>query len=281
MGGSGSTILFLLAAIFVAWQTYRGWRLGIIRAALRLGALVGSGFVGWYGGLLTAKAVSAALGIPGWTFGVPVGIFLALAVYVALSLVARLCFKRTGHQESTLIRLVFGVGGALIGFAIGIVFVVAGISGVRALGGMAEGRLEAGDRGELIGALSNLNESVRDSKTGSLLTKADPIPDSTYVLLSKFTRVLADPDAIARMVESPELAPVLENPKILALAGDPSVQTAARDKNVLALMTNPKVLEMARDPELSKEIMGIDLQKALDYALEKPSASQEIQSAPR
>jgi len=271
--GSGSTVLFVVAAVFLLWQTYRGWRLGIIRAALRLAALIGSGFVGFYGGLLTGKATAFLFGLPDWFIGVPVGIFLLLATYIVLTLLSRLCFKRTEHQKSAFVRFIFGIGGALVGLAIGLVFLVAAVSGIRALSGMAEGRREAGDTTVAMRAFSDLKESVSETRAGELLAKADPIPESTYSLITKFARVMSDPSAVARMAESPEIATLLENPKILALAADPAVQTAARNRDLFSFITNPRLLELARDPEIAKAVMSIDLQKALDYALENPSVT--------
>lgn len=259
----------ILALLFLVYQTWRGWRMGIVRAGLRLLALVASGLIGWYGGVLVARI--AATTFPGVEYiaGVVVGLALALTIYVSLTILSFLFFKKTRDNTSSVVRWTYGFGGAIMGFFVGLVFIWAAVSGVRALGGIAAAREESGQGNATSGALTRMRESVEGEGAGGFLRMADPVPDSMYETIAKFSRVTSDPDAMARMVEYPEISELLTHPKFIALAEDPDIQRAAQSRNVVSIMLHPKLLDLATDPEIIATARKIDLAAALSFALQE------------
>jgi len=271
---------YLVALAFLLYQTWRGWRMGLVRASLRLAALVVSGLVGWYGGVLVARMAGASF--PGMQFvaGIAVGLVLALTVYLSLTILSYLLFKKTRDNSSSLVRWVYGFGGALMGFLVGLVFVWAAVSGVRALGGIAAGKEESGQTSGAGSALARMRESVEGEGAGGLLRRADPIPDNLYDRITKFSRVTSDPEAMARLAEHPDVSVLLSHPKFLALVDDPDIQRAALRRNVISIMFHPKLLDLATDPEIIELARAIDLTSALNQALQIEDEIPPAQTPP-
>lgn len=266
------TGFLVLCAVFLLYQVWKGWRLGVIRAGLRLLALVGSGVVGWYGGMWAGGAWASTQPVLQYVVWAIVGITLSLIVYIALQILSMLCFKKTADHSSPTVRLGFGIGGALLGLFIGLVFVWAAISGIRAFGGMTFGAPSPSDNTPP-SALAGLKKTLENGFASGLIQSTDPIPQSSYDLIAKFSKITSNPQAVLRLTEYPDVADFLQHPKFLALVKDPSVQAAAQKKDVMALMTNPKVFELASDPALLADIQKINWSAALDYALTPPSSS--------
>lgn len=269
----------ILALLFLAYQTWRGWRMGVVRAGLRLLALVASGFIGWYAGLAVHGIVEAFLPGTALLAGISAGLFLALLIYLGLTILSYLFFKKTRDNSSSVVRWTYGFGGALMGFLIGLVFVWAAVSGVRALGGVAAAREDAGQGNAASGTLARMRESVEGDGAGGLLRQVDPIPDSMYETIARFSQVTASPRAMERLVEFPEVAALLTHPKFLALAEDPEIQQHSLNRNVLAIMMNPKLIDLATDPEIIAAARKVDLPAALDFALSENPAGQKSEPA--
>lgn len=264
-------LAYLLGLLFLVYQTWRGWRMGVVRASLRLLALVGSGLLGWYGGLMAGLVVAQFA--PGLQYAVwiAVGLLLALVSYVVLSLISMLLFKKTEDNRSTLVRFGFGLGGAILGFCIGLVFLWAAVSGVRAFGGMVAAREDSPQPApRAASGLADLRDALEQGRTGAAVRRMDPIPDSLYETIAKFSRVTADPDAMVRMTEYPDVAELINHPRFLALLDDPEIQRAAERRQVMQIMFHPRLLELATDPEIITMARRIDLTGALNHALQKP-----------
>lgn len=259
------TFFWAGAALFTLWQIWRGWRLGVVRAGLRLVALVGSGVVAWYGGKWTGDLVGLVSPALAWPLAVGVGVVLLFGVYLALLLVSALLFKRTEHQSSGLVRFLFGAGGAVVGLLTAGVFLWTAVSFIRAFGAIGEGR--PGEQAELVGLRDNLEQG----QTGHLVRSLDPVPESIYASLGKFSRITADPEAAARLVEYPGLAEVLQHPRLLALADNPEIQEAALRSDFFTMVRHPLLLQAATDPDLVQKLLKVDFAAALDFALENPS----------
>lgn len=274
-------LAYLLGFLFLLYQTWRGWRMGVVRAFLRLAALVGSGFLGWYGGM--AAGLLVANFSPGLQYAVwiIVGLVLALVAYVVLTLVSMLLFKKTEDNRSTLVRLGFGLGGAILGFGIGLVFLWAAVSGIRAFGGMAAAR-EGTDQPapRMAAGLAGLRDSLEQGRAGEAVRRMDPIPDSLYDTISKFSRVTADPESMLRMTEYPDVAELMNHPRFLALVDDPEIQRAAERRQVVQIMFHPRLMELATDPEIIALARQIDLTGALNHALQAPSATPPPEATP-
>jgi len=268
-------VFVLCGILFLLYQSWRGWKLGIIRAGLKLLSLIGSVFIGWYGGMLLGLAVGMIFPdarIPVW---IGAGVIIGIVVFLGLQLASMLLFKKTEHQRTAPIRWVFGLGGAFFGFLTGMVFLWAVISGVRAFGGVAEASPDQeASRGT--STLAAMKRSFEEGRVGGLIRGADPIPDSLYQTITKFVQVSSDQEALYRMLEVPEVQEIINHPKMVALSTDPDIVAAAGQRNIFALALHPLVFDLARDPELMAMIRKLDLEKALDYALENPSTQPRL-----
>lgn len=264
-----NTIFWIGAGVFTLWQIWRGWRLGVVRAALRLGALVGSGVVAWYGGKWAGQLVGMVAPALAWPVGMGVGITLLFVVYLGLLLVSALLFKRTDHQSSGLVRWLFGIGGAVVGLLTAGVFLWAAVSGIRAFGAIEEGRRPA----DQPSALQGLKAELESGEAGQVVRSMDPIPDSLYQMLGNFSRATADPIAMQRLVEYPGVADLLHHPRLVALAENPEIQEAALRSDYFTLLRHPALWQAATDPDLVQKILQVDFAAALDFALKNPSPS--------
>ncbi|GAB4176606.1 MAG: hypothetical protein Fur0032_16670 [Terrimicrobiaceae bacterium] len=264
--------------IFLLYQAWRGWRAGLVRSFVNLAALILSGVAGMLAGQL-AGALMGGVGTLHGALAVLVAFaVVGLSVYLAIWLVGAILFKKTSQQSTALFRLFWGAGGAFFGLIFGGVFLWGAVSAIRALGTMADGQAataRAHDTAppKVASGLVTLKESLEMGPTGKVLTAVDAVPPDLYELLFQISRLTSDPDAMARLIEYPEIQVLINHPRIVGLLGDPDIAEAAARKNFIGLMMNPSLMQAATDPDLAKKLSGIDLRKALAYALAEPSPS--------
>lgn len=283
METSGVTF-FLAAAValaFVAFQVWRGWRLGVVRAALSLAALVGAGLAGWFGGKIAAYTLDPLVPWSPLATGIVAGLLLALVVYAALILASAILFKRTGHQGSGIVRLVYGIGGAFVGLLIGLVFVWAGISAIRGFGALAEARLPdpaaqtpppSGSQ-RLATEVAGLKRSLEQGGSGRIVESVDPIPTNVYELITRVALLSNDEEAMLRFLEYPGVEELLQHPRIAALGAEPKISDAAMRRDYTTLLSSPLLYQALADRDLVEKIQAMDLLQALDFALNAPAAS--------
>lgn len=267
--------LFALAAAFLLWETWRGWRRGLVRSLLHFVAFVVSAVVGFGIGQALGKVLSQFLPGYGVLIGLVVGLFLTLAILAVALLASALLFKRTDQQPGG-VRWAFGLGGAFFGFLTGLAIIWGGVTLLRTTGSMASLLAPTGapDAQPLVTrSLVTLKESLELGQAGKLVESVDPVPPGVYDTLTRIGQLTSDPDAMMRFLDSPGVREVVQSPEISALLNDPSVAEAAARGDYLALMQNPKLFQAVSNPELSKLLLKIDLQKALDYAVPTPQAS--------
>ena len=278
--------IFISASLFLLWELWRGWRLGAVRGLLRLAAL----FCAWIGGSTAAGATGTAVAffskVPPLIAPGVAGLTVGIGIYIGISIVAGLLFKKT-EDHSGVIRLGFGLGGAVCGAIFGILFLWAGITLIRGMGALGELRVvQARNEGRSLATektalfLIKLKESLEIGVTGQTLKKADPLPTAFYDNIVKISMVAGSQQAIERFVQYPGTLKIIANPHITALIQDPALEKAAEKKNILPLLQNKHVQAAANDPQLLAQLKEFDLTGALNYALE-PSVpvrhSQPIQ----
>ena len=278
--------IFIVASVFLLWEIYRGWRLGAVRGLLRLTAL----FCAWIGGSAVAGATGTAVAlfskVPPLLAPAVAGICVGLGIYLAISLLAGLLFKTTGNH-SGVIRLGFGLGGALCGIIYGLLLLWAGISLIRGLGVLGEMRvLQARHEGRALGTeqkalfLIKLKESLELGVTGRTLKDTDPLPTVFYDDLVKLSMVAGDPQSLERFFKFPQTLSLLSNPAIASIVQDPSVQRAVDNRNILPLLENKNVMAALRDPDLIGLLRSFNLTAALDFALEPAARAKNPPPAP-
>ena len=278
--------IFIVAALFMLWELWRGWRLGAVRGLLRLAAL----FCAWIGGSTAAGATGTVVAffskVPPLIAPAVAGLTVGIGIYIGISIVAGLLFKKTGDHAGV-IRLGFGLGGAVCGLIFGLLFLWAGITLIRGMGALGELRVvQARNEGRSLATektalfLIKLKESLEIGVTGQTLKKADPLPTAFYDNIVKISMVAGSQQAIERFVQYPGTLKIISNPHITALIQDPALEKAAEKKNILPLLQNKHVQAAANDRQLLDQLKEFDLTGALNYALEPPAPirhSQPIQ----
>lgn len=266
--------LFYAATAFLIWEIWRGWRLGAVRAVLRLAAL----FCAWIAGTTTAGATGTVVAffskVPPLFAPAIAGLSVAIAIYIIISLLAGLLFKTT-QDHNGVVRWGFGIGGALCGAIYGLLLLWGGITMIRGLGALGElrvvqarneGRPVASEKSALF--LIKLKESLELGATGKTLKQADPLPTSFYDNIVKISMLAGSQQALERFCQYPETLKIIANPHITALLQDPELEKAANPRNILPLMHNKHVQDAMNDPQLVAAFQKFPLTAALDYALE-------------
>ena len=125
------TIFMVFAALLVLFEMARGWHLGLLRQLVRVGAAIASYAAAWFGGKLLLPMVRPFLKMPDFIIAMLGGALLALLVYAVITSFGTILFKRTAQQDSGIVKLLYGLSGAAIGFASGVFFVWLLVVGIR------------------------------------------------------------------------------------------------------------------------------------------------------
>ncbi len=285
-------ILFLAAIVFLVWEAWRGWRAGLIRSGLNLAAMVVSAIVLYYGAQVAAAPFGGLGTFAGFMAGLVVGGGLAFVAFALIWLIGALAFKRTDHQGSGLVRLLWGMGGAIFGVILGVFLLWGGISILRTLGVLAESRLTshgpapAAPHGVQTTAppksnftqstatnLVVLKKSLELGPAGQFVESVDVIPPDFYELVLQIGQVTGSQEAMLRFIQYPGIQQIMSNGRMADLLNDPAVMKAAEERNYMALVGNKALRDAVEDPALAEALKKIDLRAALKFALETPPSS--------
>ena len=290
-------VFISFGVILILFEVVRGWRLGLMRQIARLIALGVAYAAAFFGGSLFVPVARSVFKMPDPALSILCGAILAVAAYMILSGVGAILFKRTSQQESGLIYLIYGVVGAILGLFFGLFLLWMTVAGVRAVGALAEGParsssgaaarsahdptshaldvrrrfLSQSEDGKqtLAISLARLKNSLELGLLGSVLKNTDPVSQRTYETLEKAGSVLSSPERAQKFLTFPGAHELAEHPKIVALRSDPEVADLIAQGRFLDLLQNPRVIDAANDPILAERVRKFDIQRALDYALEK------------
>jgi len=281
--------LCVLAAVFLLLQTISGWRQGLIRQALRIGALVVAYAAAYFG---SGRAVPflRPLHYPDFLLQTIAGLLIGIVVYFFVRLICGILFRKTSDQEIGLVWFFYGITGALLGLAFGLVFVAAGAIAIRFLGTLADGeperekphasapvvpgrhrtpsRPEAAPTPEnpVVMSLVAMKRSLEKGIPGEILQTIDPIPKNIYVLAAKIGQAVSNPDAINRFFLYPGAKELATNPEISKLRDDPEISRAIREHQYTSLLRNEHIIQVINDPKIAELLKKFDLEKALDFA---------------
>ncbi len=279
------TVFYLICGVLLLWNLIRGWRAGPARMAVAFGAVAAGYLAALLGGDMLVAPMRALLGYPDIVL-LAVGRAIAgmLGYFLVVGLGAVL-FKRTSQQGVGLLRLLYGLSGALLGLIFGICVIWALVISVRLVGTLAEGRLApvGSNKEENADVTSAMATQVlvtsqiwkRDLEAGAIgpiVKAADPLPGRDYERVNRLGRVLAKPEAMRRFLESPTIKSITRDPRFQTLAADPEIAKLATQHNYAALLRQPKIVEFLNDPAVLAKFREIDLDAALLYAApEKPA----------
>jgi uncharacterized membrane protein required for colicin V production len=264
------TVVLVVAAVWLLVSAVKGWGKGLMRQLVGIVALFAAGYlVLCYSGLvgeflqayLPALLLLPAAAVIIWVFSFNLIVFIG-----------RLLFKRTKDCQSTSLRLIYGVGGGVIGLGYGLLFVWCILIALKVVGQLAENQVEMQQvKNERPGAfvlnLAKLKNSVELGSGRAVLDSIDPLPRRFYRDLDQYSRVIEDPEAIQKLLEYPGFRRVLDSPRVLELERDPQIAADMKKGNVLGVLTNRKVIALLNDPEIRSAFTQRDLEAALNYAL--------------
>jgi hypothetical protein len=267
--------IFIAALSWLLFEMWRGWRLGMIRGMVKIFLLIAA----WMGASAAAAATSAALAIffrtPSTGIPTVIAALVGLSIYFFGTLLSGFLLKRTEHHHG-LFQTIFGIGGACCGLLFGLFFLWGGISLVRSLGLFGEMRLlEAQRKGcpakdETFACnLVRLERSLEMGPVGQFLISTDPLSPAFYENTRKSMKMMQDPEAFQRFLQSPNVERLLQDPKLSRVLNNRELQEDLKIGNIPVLWTHPDVQALFHDPQLIKELKKFDLSQALDYALQK------------
>lgn len=281
------------AAVLLLFQIARGWRLGLPRQLVRMGALVAAYSSAAFGGSILLPLLRPLLKVPDFVISAAGGALLALIVYSIINSIGTILFKRTGQQGSAIVRLVYGLTGAALGLLFGLFFIWLLIVGVRCLGSVAEAQVNASaplnlprleeqtarpgsrarrtathvpDQDSLVFSLARLKKSVELGSVGEVVKQTDVLPSGVYETLGKVGDVFSKPERAARFLSYPGVAELADSPRILALRADPEITRMLEEGRFWDLLQDERLIEAANDPELGRQLKKFDLKAALDHA---------------
>ena len=263
------TAFLLLAALWVLFSMLRGWTNGLMRqltaiVALLVGTFLVLNFTGDVAGYLHLEVTGI--------FQTPIAaLLLWIMGYNGVVLLGRILFKRTRDQDSLVVRMIFGAGGALVGLVYGFFFIWCLIIGVRVTGRIAENQIEteraaSQPSGRLVLNLAKLKNSIELGIGRVVVDAVDPTPPAFYRELDRCSRLIANPRAIRKMLDYPGFRRVLQDPKIVDLQRDPEILADMQSGNLLGVFANRKVVALLNDSHLRQAFSPAELEAALDYA---------------
>jgi hypothetical protein len=288
------TVFISFAIVLILFETIRGWRLGVMRQLMRVVAVVAAYAAAYFGGDLLVPVLRSWLKMPDLLISALAGMILAVTVYGVISSLGTILFKRTAQQSAGVVRLIYGLGGALAGIGFGAFFIWLVLVGIRSVGSIAEAQVQARttsgntsalpaqsrlqqeesptpklDTDGLMTLLARLKNSVELGTVGTVVKQTDAMPTGAYQTLSDLGTVLANPETARRFLTYPGLRELSEDPKIMALRNDPEIAEMIAQGRIFELVRDPRIVDALNDPALAERVRRFDLKKALDHAAKK------------
>jgi len=277
-------ILFGVAVLFLLYELWRGWQFGVVRGIFRLLALC----CAWMGGSAAAGATGTVLTlfskVPPLLAPAVAALVVGLGIYMLISFMAGLLFKRTEHHQG-LVRFFFGLGGTVCGLLYGLAIVCGAIMLIRGLGSYGEFRIAQAlaaakadrrlpPRNPAALFLMRLKASLEMGSAGQTLKDFDPLPTSFYDNIVKFSKLYGNDQAMQRFLQYPDTQQLLANPKVVSLLKDPEMAAAAQTHDYLPLFQDKQLRALLEDADFMSEIKRFDFTAALDFALTPPVQAQ-------
>ncbi|MEY2489687.1 MAG: hypothetical protein QOC70_1629 [Verrucomicrobiota bacterium] len=263
-----------------------------MRQLMRVAAVVAAYAAAYFGGDMLVPLLRSSLRMPDVVISVLAGAILAVAVYGILSSLGTILFKRTSQQSSGVVRLVYGLGGAMLGICFGAFFVWLLLVGIRAIGSIADAQLQARAKSgsssafpqarlhdkpsapsvntdSLMNLLARLKNSVELGTVGDVVKRTDAMPTGGIQTLGEMGTVLANPETARKFLDSPDARELSEHPKIVALRNDPEIAEMVAQGRLVELLRDRRIVDAMNDPTLAEHVKRFDLKKALEYAGKK------------
>ena len=284
---------FLIGAVlFVAFTAWHGWRLGIVRQVMNILALAAAYIIGYFGGGKLGPLLHRFIDLPERALAVAGAVGMGFVIYCCIALLGIIAFTKTSQQKPGIVRLGYGISGAVCGAFYGLFLVWITVLAIRLLGSVAETQLsvayyrspqvagkasptptptpQPAPPNAVIRTLAHMKESLEEGPTGAVVQQVDPIPGTLYGILRKLGVMVSDERSVERFLSYPGVKPLLAHPKIAALQNDTEIQREIVDRDYFALIRNPHIMAAANDAEIAQLMQKFEFEKALDYALRRP-----------
>lgn len=284
-------VFISIGLLLIVFEILRGWRSGVARQLARFGALIAAYFAAFYGGKFVAPLIKPFLTVPDALMSIVAGAILAFLVYMIISGLGAILFKRTNQQQSVVTRLFYGSAGAVLGFFFGVFLVWLLVIGVRSVGAVADGQVRrktadaavahavdmrlglppesTTDATALTSLLARLKNSLEFGVIGDAVKKVDVVPERIYEDLDKLGQVASNRPSAERFLSFPGARQLSEHPRIVALRNDREIAEMISQGRFFELLRNDKIIQTFNDPTLIEQLKKFDLNAALDYALQK------------
>ena len=254
-------VLLFGAAIILFITAWRGWCAGIFRALASLLALICAGWAGYS----TFKVASTLT-------GVLATVVVFVVVYFIISLIGIGMFKKTSQKTFRSVRLIWGLGGAVFGFAWGIVILWSLVPPVRMGGAAARGLCTAAyaqraTPPRLAEGLAAADEALKIGPAGHILANTDIIPAKIYATIEKVSRAIGDPQILTRIIEDPAVQDIVNHPAFIELLNDPSISEPGKQADFASLFSNPAMIKVATNPDITEKVLKADWMGILNKAL--------------
>lgn len=281
------------AIVLILFEVIRGWRLGIMRQGMRVAAVLAGYAAAYFGGDMLVPLLRSSMKMPDIVISTLSGAILAMAVYGIIASLGTIFFKRTAQQSSRVVRLVYGVSGAVVGVGFGAFFIWLLLIGVRSIGAVANAQVQARPQPEVnrnpsrlsaqspaseapsvagldvdavTTLLARLKNSVEMGTLGDVVKKTDVMPAGVYQTLSEVGAVFSDPETARRFLSFPGVRELSEHPKLVALRNDPEITEMIVQGRFLELVRDPRIVDAVNDPTLAERFKHFDLPRALEFA---------------
>ncbi len=285
------TVFISFSIVLILFEMIRGWRLGIMRQLVRVVAVAAGYAAAYFGGDMLVPLLRSFAKMPDIIISGLGGAILAVTAYGIIASLGTILFKRTSQQSSRLVRLVYGLSGALVGICFGAFFIWLVLIGIRSLGSIADAQVRsrpisrnpsglsarsrlpdeaqpqpAFDADSLMTLLARLKNSVELGAVGEVVKRTDVLPSGAYETLGEVSTILANPETARKFLSFPGARELSENPKIVALRNDPEIAGMIAEGRLFELIRDPRIVDAFNDPTLTEHIKRFDLKKALEYA---------------
>jgi Colicin V production protein len=268
----------LFSGLWVLISMLRGWTNGLMRQLITIVAFLVAAFLVIHFTSNLAEYLHRQ--VPPVFQTLVAALLIWIITFNGIFLIGRVLFKQTRDQDSFLMVIIYGVGGALIGFGYGLFFVWSLLIGLRVSGRIAENQIErqraqSEPSGRFVLNLAKLKNSVELGMGRSVINAVDPVPPAFYRELDQYGRLAGDPRAVRKMLDYPGFREALQNPKIADLGRDPEILAAIQSGNFLEVFSNRRVLALLNDPQLRQIFSAEELKAALDYAGNSPDGEDQ------
>lgn len=296
------TAFVSFALLMILLEVIHGWRVGLMRQIVRIVAIIAAYICVFFAGPAFLPIARSLAKLPDPILAIIGGAVVGAIVFAVLNGLGPILFRRTADHKSGGVRLVWGIGGGLLGIVLGAFSIWLVFTSARLIGSVAEAQVRAQpvltsatlqpiwnrplqiqnktpqrqqQASPLMVTLSDVKTALEAGPLGESLVAVDPLPQNTYRTLERLGEVASSPERAQRFLQFPGAQQLARDPKMVALRDDPQVIALISHGRVLDLLQNERVVRALNDPALRERFKQFKLDEALDYALSNENVGPE------